>query len=172
MNCLSFDAFGVTDLRFDTLFGEREEMKTFDHRLNDSWWALRIALGLTPIVAGVDKYFNKLADWGMYLTPYATKVTPVSVPTFMHLVGFIEIVAGVIVLSRWTRIGSYIVMAWLIAIAVNLFTTGMFYDLAVRDLEIAVGAFALSQLTVVREESTLTTKEQGVVASSNFVKTR
>ena len=63
-----------------------------------------------------------------------------------------EVVAGVIVLSRWTRIGSYIVMFWLIAIAVNLLTTGMFYDLAVRDVEIAVGAFALSQLTTVREE--------------------
>ena len=57
-------------------------MKTFDHRLNDSWWALRIALGLMPIIAGVDKYFNKLADWGMYLSPYATKVVPVSTPTF------------------------------------------------------------------------------------------
>ena len=79
-------------------------------------------------------------------------------------------VDGVIVLSRWTRIGSYIVMAWLVAIAANLLTTGMFYDLAVRDLEIAVGAFALSQLTVVREESTLATKEEGLVGSSDFVR--
>ncbi len=145
-------------------------MKTFDHRLNDSWWALRVALGLMPIVAGIDKYFNKLADWGMYLSPYATKVVPMSVPTFMHLVGIVEIVAGVIVLSRWTKIGSYIVMAWLIGIAANLVTTGMFYDLAVRDLEIAVGAFALSQLTVVREESSLAVKEEGLITSSNFVK--
>ncbi|HEY4380976.1 MAG TPA: hypothetical protein VGN01_11565 [Acidobacteriaceae bacterium] len=120
--------------------------------------ALKIALGLMPIIAGVDKYFNKLADWGMYLSPYATKVVPVSVPTFMHVVGVIEIVAGVVVLSRWTRIGSYIVLLWLVAIAVNLVTTGMFYDLAVRDLEIAVGAFALSQLTAVREETALAPK--------------
>jgi uncharacterized membrane protein YphA (DoxX/SURF4 family) len=129
-------------------------MKPFDHRLNTSWWALRIALGLMPIISGLDKYFNKLADWGMYLSPLATKVVPISTPAFMHIVGVVEIVAGVIVLSRWTKIGSYIVMLWLIAIAVNLVTTGMFYDLAVRDLEIAVGAFALSQLTTVREEST------------------
>jgi uncharacterized membrane protein YphA (DoxX/SURF4 family) len=131
-------------------------MKIFDHRLNVSWWALRIALGLMPIIAGVDKYFNKLADWGMYLSPYATKVVPVSAPAFMHIVGVVEIVAGLIVLSPWTKIGSYIVLLWLIAIAVNLVTTGMFYDLAVRDLEIAVGAFALSQLTTVREEYALT----------------
>jgi hypothetical protein len=133
-------------------------MKPFDRRLDTSWLALKIALGLMPIIAGVDKYFNKLADWGMYLSPYATKVVPVSVPTFMHVVGVIEIVAGVVVLSRWTRIGSYIVLLWLVAIAVNLVTTGMFYDLAVRDLEIAVGAFALSQLTAVREETALAPK--------------
>jgi hypothetical protein len=130
-------------------------MKPFDRRLNTSWWALKIALGLLPIIAGVDKYFNKLADWGMYLSPYATRVIPVGVPTFMHVVGIIEIAAGIIVLSKWTRIGSYIVLLWLVAIAVNLVTTGMFYDVAVRDLEIAVGAFALSQLTAVREEDAL-----------------
>jgi fumarate reductase subunit C len=123
---------------------------TLDYRVNVSWWALRVALGLMPIIAGVDKYFNKLTDWGMYLSPYA-KVIPVSTATFMHVVGVVEIVAGVIVFSRWTKIGGYVVMLWLIAIAVNLLTTGMFYDLAVRDIEIAVGAFVLSQLTGVRE---------------------
>jgi hypothetical protein len=120
-------------------------------RVNSSWWALKIALGAGPIIAGIDKYFNKLADWGMYLSPMATRVVPVSASTFMHAVGLVEILAGIIVLSRWTRIGSYIVMAWLLAIAVNLITTGMFYDLAVRDVEIAVGAFVLSQLTAARE---------------------
>ncbi len=146
-------------------------MKTFDHRLDVSWWALRIALGLMPIIAGLDKYFNKLADWGMYLSPFATKVVPISTPAFMHVVGVVEIIAGLIVLSRWTKIGSYIVMLWLIAIAVNLVTTGMFYDLAVRDLEIAVGAFALSQLTTVREETALEAREAGPSASPQLAKT-
>jgi uncharacterized membrane protein YphA (DoxX/SURF4 family) len=126
-------------------------MAELDRHVDASWWALRIALGLGPILAGIDKYFNKLADWSMYLSPVATKVVPVSAVTFMHVVGVVEIIAGILVLSKWTRIGSYIVMAWLIAIAINLVTTKMFYDLAVRDLEIAVGAFALSQLSVVRE---------------------
>ena len=126
-------------------------MKEFDPRLNAAWWALRIALGLGPIIAGVDKYFNKLADWAMYLSPIATKLIPVKDTTFMHVVGVVEIIAGVIVLTRWTKIGSYIIGLWLLAIAANLLTTGMFYDLAVRDVEIAVGAFALSQLSAVRE---------------------
>jgi hypothetical protein len=132
-------------------------MQNFDSRLNASWWALRIGVGLGPIIAGVDKYFNKLTDWGMYLSPLVTKVAPVSATTFMHVVGIIEVIAGLIVLSRWTKIGSYIVMLWLLAIAANLLTTGMFYDLAVRDVEIAVGAFALSQLTAVREGQLKTT---------------
>jgi hypothetical protein len=133
-------------------------MQNFDSRLNASWWALRIGVGLGPIIAGVDKYFNKLTDWGMYLSPLVTKVAPVSATMFMHVVGIIEVIAGLIVLSRWTKIGSYIVMLWLLAIAANLLTTGMFYDLAVRDVEIAVGAFALSQLTAVREGQLKTTE--------------
>ena len=127
-------------------------MTAFDGRLNVGWWALRIGLGIGPIITGIDKYFNKLADWGMYLSPLVTKVVPVSATTFMHTVGVIEIIAGVIVLSRWTKLGSYIVMLWLFGIALNLLATGMFYDLAMRDVEIAIGAFALSQLTAVREE--------------------
>jgi len=127
-------------------------MAAFDGRLNVGWWALRIGLGIGPIITGIDKYFNKLADWGMYLSPLVTKVVPVSATTFMHTVGVIEIITGVIVLSRWTKLGSYIVMLWLFGIALNLLATGMFYDLAMRDVEIAIGAFALSQLSAVREE--------------------
>lgn len=126
-------------------------MAEFDTRLNAGWWALRIGLGLGPIVAGIDKYFNKLTDWTMYLSPLATKIIPLSAPVFMRVVGVVEVIAGLIVLSRWTKIGSYIVGLWLLGIAVNLLTTGMFYDLAVRDVEIAIGAFALSQLTAYRE---------------------
>lgn len=126
-------------------------MKDFDGRLNAGWWALRIGLGVGPIVTGIDKYFNKLADWGMYLSPLATKVVPLSATAFMHIIGVVEIAAGLVVLSRWTKLGSYIVMLWLVGIAVNLLTTGMFYDLAMRDVEIAIGAFALSQLAAVRD---------------------
>ena len=127
-------------------------MSNFDGRLNTSWWALKIAVGIGPIIAGADKFFNKLADWGMYLSPLATKVLPVSGTTFMHMAGVVEIIAGLIVLTRWTKLGSYIVMIWLLCIAANLCSTGMFYDLALRDVEIAVGAFVLSQLSAAREQ--------------------
>lgn len=126
-------------------------MSDLDGYVKRSWWVLKIALGLGPIIAGLDKYFNKLADWTMYLSPLATKIVPVSPATFMHVVGVVEIIAGAVVLSRWTKIGSYLVMLWLLGIAVNLVTTGMFYDLAVRDVEIAVSAFVLAQLSTLRE---------------------
>jgi uncharacterized membrane protein YphA (DoxX/SURF4 family) len=147
-------------------------MTTFNKQLNVSWWALRIALGVMPILAGLDKYFNRLTEWGMYLSPYATKVVPVSTPTFMHIVGIVEIIAGLIVLSRWTKIGSYIVMAWLICIAINLVTTGMFYDIAVRDLELAVGAFVLAQLSAAREQYGRVAANESMVAVPNSTATR
>ena len=142
-------------------------MEPFNERLNRSWWVLRIGLGIGPIVAGIDKYFNFLTNWEMYLSPLATKVIPIAPTTFMHIVGAVEIVAGIIVLSRWTRIGAYIVMAWLIGIAINLVTTGMFYDLAVRDVEIALGAFALSQLSAVREDARDVSKAVNSAVSQN-----
>ena len=145
-------------------------MAGFDDRLNTSWWVLRIGLGVGPIITGIDKYFNKLTDWGMYLSPVVTKIVPVSAATFMHMVGVVEIIAGLIVLSRWTKFGSYVVMFWLLGIAVNLLTTGMFYDLAMRDVEIALGGFALSQLTAVREQQS--TEVQRAVSGSRLAKAR
>lgn len=140
-------------------------MAKLDDRFNVSWWALRIGLGVGPIITGIDKYFNKLTDWGMYLSPMVTKVIPVSTATFMHIVGAIEIVVGLAVLTRWTRIGSVLVALCLLAIAGNLVTTGMFYDLAMRDVEIAIGAFALSQLTAVREQAAMEKTNSRLVAT-------
>jgi len=126
-------------------------MMSFDHKLDSAWWALRIGLGLGPFLAGLDKFFNILANWEMYLGPLATRFLPVSDVAFMHIVGVIEMVVGLAILTRWTRIGSYVAMAWLVAIAINLVSTGMFFDLAVRDLEIALAAFTLASLTEARE---------------------
>lgn len=129
-------------------------MQNTDNRLNTIWWALRVLFGFVPVAAGLDKFFNLLTNWETYLNPLATKVIPVSPTTFMHIVGVIEIIAGILVLSHFTKIGAYVVAAWLVAIALNLLTMGKFLDIAVRDLGLAVAAFSLAQLTVVREEST------------------
>jgi len=121
--------------------------------LNSAWWALRVGLGLGPFLAGLDKFFNILADWGMYLSPLAERFLPVSPQVFMRTVGVVEMGVGLLILAGQTRIGGYLAMGWLLAIAVNLVTTGMFYDLAVRDVEIAIAAYALARLTEARRRT-------------------
>ncbi|MFY9823069.1 MAG: DoxX family membrane protein [Thermoanaerobaculia bacterium] len=111
---------------------------------------LWLTYGLVPLLAGLDKFFNLLTDWPKYLAPWMANLLPVSASTFMHAVGIIEIIVGLLVLTRWTRIGAWIAMAWLILIAINLATLGLF-DIAVRDLAMAVGAYTLARLAEVME---------------------
>ena len=124
--------------------------KEFDPRLEQAWWALRVGLGVGPFLAGLDKYFNLLANWPGYVSPLALKILPFSAQTFMHIVGVIEMIVGLAILTRWTRLGSYVASVWLLAIAINLVSTGMFFDVAVRDIEIALAAFVLARLTEAR----------------------
>jgi len=126
-----------------------------DPRLNHAWWTLRIGLGLAPLFAGLDKFFNLLTDWEMYLNPAIPRLLHLSAPTFMHIVGVVEIVAGLLVFTRFTRYAAYIVMAWLLAIAASLVTQGLFLDIAVRDVELSLGAFVLAKLTEVRQLAVL-----------------
>ena len=127
--------------------------KGFDSRLDQAWWALRIGLGVGPFLAGLDKYFNLLANWPAYISPLALTILPFSVQTFMHIVGVVEMVVGLAILTKWTRVGSYVASAWLLAIAINLVSTGMFFDVAVRDVEMAVAAFVLARMTEVRRNA-------------------
>jgi uncharacterized membrane protein YphA (DoxX/SURF4 family) len=122
-----------------------------DQRLNSSWWALRIALGAVPFLAGLDKFFNLLTNWPMYLNPLVLRVIPIAPGIFMRAVGVVEMIVGIAILTRWTRLGAYVAAAWLVGIALNLITMGAFFDVAVRDLLIAVAAFSLARLTEVRE---------------------
>jgi uncharacterized membrane protein YphA (DoxX/SURF4 family) len=129
-------------------------MSILDNRLNSAWWALRVGLGAAAFLAGLDKFFNLLTNWEMYLSPLAERLLPVSGATFMQAVGVIEMVVGLMILTRWTRVGSYIAMLWLVLIAVNLISTGKFFDVAVRDLEMAIAAYTLARLTEVRQPAT------------------
>jgi hypothetical protein len=127
--------------------------KGFDSRLDQAWWALRIGLGVGPFLAGLDKYFNLLTNWTAYISPLALKILPFSGQTFMHIVGAIELIVGLAILTRWTRLGAYVASAWLVAIAINLVSTGMFFDIAVRDVEMALAAFVLARMTEVRGDA-------------------
>ena len=119
-----------------------------DERLTSIWWALRFGLGVAVFLAGLDKFFNVLADWPQYLHPAVTQFVPAA--TFMQAVGVVEMIVGVIILAGLPRLGGYVAGVWLIGIALNLLSTGTFRDLAVRAVEIAIAAYALARLSEVR----------------------
>ena len=109
------------------------------------WMVLRSTFGIVPIVAGLDKFTDLLTNWDMYLHPGIASMLPFSVHLFMQIVGVIEVVAGIIVLAKPT-VGGYIVMAWLICIALTLLASGKYLDVAVRDLVMAIGALSMARL--------------------------
>jgi hypothetical protein len=121
-----------------------------DTRLNTPWFALRYGIGATAALAGIDKFFNVLADWGAYLSPLATPVLPVSTGAFMGIVGVVELAVGVAILTGWTRVGAYVASGWLLGVAANL-AAGGFYDVAVRDVVMSLAAFTLARLAEVRQ---------------------
>lgn len=114
--------------------------------LRPVYYILKLTYGIVPIVAGLDKFTNILTDWEKYLHPGIASILPFSPHTFMLVIGVIEIIAGIIVLVK-PAIGGYIVMAWLIALALSLLAGGNHYDIAVRDLVMATGAFSIARIS-------------------------
>jgi hypothetical protein len=107
---------------------------------------LNIGFAVLPILAGLDKYLHLLVNWDVYVSPLVLRVVPLGAHAFMLAVGVIEIVAGVVVAVR-PRIGAYIVMLWLWGIILNLLTIPGYYDIALRDFGLTLGALALARLS-------------------------
>jgi len=107
---------------------------------------LRTVFTLAPIVFGLDKFTNILADWTIYLAPQATALVPLPAQTLMYVVGVVEIIAGIAVAVR-PQFGSLLVAAWLGGIILNLLLLGAFFDVALRDFGLLVGALALNRLS-------------------------
>lgn len=107
---------------------------------------LHIAFTVAPIVAGADKFLHFLTNWDRYLSPLVPQVTGVSAHTFMLGVGVIEIIAGLIVAFA-PRIGGWIVGLWLCGIVANLLSMQAYFDIALRDFGLALGAFALARIS-------------------------
>ena len=105
---------------------------------------LYVVFTIAPIIAGLDKFTHYLVNWDGYLSPLVPRMTGISPHTFMMGVGAIEIVAGLIVAAA-PRVGGWIVGLWLLGVVVNLLTMGTYFDVALRDLGLALGAFALAR---------------------------
>lgn len=106
---------------------------------------LKYTFGLVPIVAGLDKFTNILTDWSQYVSEGMASLLPFEPSVFMMFVGVVEVVAGILVLIK-TKVGAYIVSAWLTAIALSLLFSWSYVDVAVRDLVMAISAFCLAKL--------------------------
>jgi hypothetical protein len=123
-----------------------------DARLENPTRIMRLAVGLMATLAGLDKFFNILADWGSYLSPAATQLLPFSTDVLMGIVGVVEIAVGIGILTAVPVLGAYVASAWLLLVAVNLVMAGHL-DVAVRDVVLSIAAFTLARLIQVRGES-------------------
>jgi uncharacterized membrane protein YphA (DoxX/SURF4 family) len=120
-------------------------------RRDPRWQAfalLRLGFTVAPLAVGIDKFFNAMTDWPQYLAPWIDDVLPGSAQDFMYVVGAVEILAGLVVLLK-PRYGGYLVAAWLAGIVVNLLSYPGWYDIAVRDVGLALGALTLARLASV-----------------------
>jgi hypothetical protein len=110
-----------------------------------AFFLLRTVFTVAPIVFGLDKFANVLTDWPSYLAPWIDDLVPGTAQQAMYAVGVVEILAGVVVAVA-PRFGGWLVAAWLAGIIVNLLTIPDFYDIALRDFGLLVGAIALARL--------------------------
>ena len=130
-----------------------------DSRLQAPAQAMRLAIGLMATLAGIDKFFNILVDWGSYVSPLAAQLLPFSTDMFMWIVGVVEFAVGISILTALPVIGSYVASAWLLLVAVNLTLAG-YFDIAVRDVVLSIGAFSLARLIQVRDQVDVTEATQ------------
>ena len=106
---------------------------------------MRLAFTVAPIAFGLDKFFNVMVDWTRYLAPWVNDLLPGNAHDAMHIVGVIEIVAGIAVAIK-PRYAAYIVAAWLAGIVVNLLSYSGYYDVALRDFGLMLAALTLARL--------------------------
>lgn len=119
------------------------------NRLLGTWMSLKLTYGLVFVLAGLDKFFNLVAHWVVYVNPYVFQIMPIDQTYIMWFAGVIEILLGIWVLTAWTRMGALWMAGWLTLIALNFIFNWTHFDIAIRDLVMAAGALALANLTTV-----------------------
>ena len=107
---------------------------------------LQVAFTVAPILAGADKFFHLLVNWDKYVPSIVAHLSPMSVHHLMYIVGIVEIIAGIGVALK-PRVFSYVVAAWLVVIILNLLLIPGYFDIALRDFGLFLGALALARLS-------------------------
>ncbi len=126
-------------------FGDHAVAAGHDIPSRQAYQILHLGFTVAPILAGIDKFFYLLCNWDQYLAPWIAGLLPVGAHALMLVVGVVEMAAGVLVAVK-PRLGAPIVGVWLCLIILNLVTMGSYLDVALRDLGLALGAFALWRL--------------------------
>ena len=116
-----------------------------------SFWLLRIGFFAAPLLAGIDKFWDFMVPWQQYLAGWVNDIIPGNAVDAMHMVGVVEILAAFIVLIK-PRIGAYVVAAWLAGIIINLVSLGNYWDVALRDLGLMLGALTLARLSTIYDK--------------------
>jgi hypothetical protein len=123
---------------------------------HEAFLLLRTVFTIAPIAFGLDKFLGLLTDWDQYLAPWINDLVPGTAHEAMLLVGVVEVVAGILVFLQ-PRLGGYVVALWLAGIILDLVTLGDFYDVALRDFGLLVGALALARLATPDRATTAST---------------
>lgn len=118
--------------------------KALNNPTYQAYQILHIGFTVAPILFGLDKFLNLMVDWSIYLAPFVANIIPANI--FMPIVGIVEIIAGLLVFFK-PRIGAYVVAAWLLGIIINLLLAPGFFDVALRDFGLFLGALALARLS-------------------------
>jgi hypothetical protein len=122
-----------------------------ENKFNNVWNISRWVYGLVPVLIGIDKFTFCIVNWYIYVSPFVASYFPIA--TFVPVVGVIEIVAGLLILTKWPRFGAYVVAAWIGLVIVNLFMIGDMYDIILRDVAIAFGYIVFGVLTDLKEHA-------------------
>ena len=125
--------------------GERVTTRSRSDPAHQAFRMLHLAFVVAPTIAGLDKFFHMLVNWDKYLAPQIAELSPWGGHTLMLIVGAVEVAAGLLVALK-PKVGGVVVGLWLLGIIANLVLLGSYWDVALRDLGLALGAFALSRL--------------------------
>jgi uncharacterized membrane protein YphA (DoxX/SURF4 family) len=127
------------------LAGSATVERVWEDPAYQAFWLLRIGFTVAPILFGADKFANVMVDWEKYLAPWIRELSPLSATHTMYVVGVIEILAGIAVAIK-PRYAAYVVAAWLGGIIIDLLTYSGYYDIALRDFGLLLGALTLARL--------------------------
>ena len=120
-----------------------------ENKFNMMWTISRYVYGLVPILIGADKFTFFIVNWNIYVSPFVASYIPILY--LVPIVGIIEIVAGLLILTKYPRFGAYLVAAWIGLIIINLFMIGGMYDIILRDIAIAFGYIMFGMLTELKK---------------------